>query len=237
MGLAVGESVVVADPPERDDTVAPADIRLSTYEHLLHVGLPTAADPSGALGRDAWDVTRYELVLLPDFEVESLQGYVAIRFTTLEAGLDHIDLDLYDEFTINDVHIDYQSLAYDHSLDILRIYFPRSLQLGETVTVNVDYRGTPEPAGALGLDFNVTPAGRPILATISEPFYARSWWPCKDTTTDKATIDLRVVVPEDMYVASAGTLEGVIYDGDRARQPRGDRIRELDRGLRLARGC
>jgi aminopeptidase N len=114
------------------------------------------------------------------------------------------------------VHIDYQSLAYDHSLDILRIYFPRSLQLGETVTVNVDYRGTPEPAGALGLDFNVTPAGRPILATISEPFYARSWWPCKDTTTDKATIDLRVVVPENMYVASAGTLEGVIYDGDRA---------------------
>jgi aminopeptidase N len=216
MGLAFVDSVVVADHPERDDTVTPANFRLSTYEHLLHVGLPTAADPSSALGRDAWDVTHYQLVLLPDFETESLQGYIAVSFTTLESGLDHIDLDLYDEFTIDDVHIDYESLAYDLSLDVLRIYFPRSLQLGESLTVNIDYRGTPEPTGALGLDFDVTAAGRPILATISEPFYARSWWPCKDTTTDKATVDLRVVVPENMYVASAGTLEEVIYDGGRA---------------------
>ena len=97
LGLALVDSVVVADHPERDDTVTPANFRLSTYEHLLHVGLPTAADPSSALGRDAWDVTHYQLVLLPDFETESLQGYIAVSFTTLESGLDHIDLDLYHE--------------------------------------------------------------------------------------------------------------------------------------------
>ena len=216
MALAVAGTSVVADPPERDDTVTPSNLRLSTYEHMLHVGPETAADPSTALGRDAWDVTHYQLVLLPDFDTESLEGFISISFTTLQAGLDHIDLDLYDELTVKDVHIDYQTLAFDLSEDILRVYFPRTLQLDETITVNINYVGTPQPAGPLGFDFDTTPAGRPILATVSEPFYARSWWPCKDTTLDKATFDLRVVVPDNMYAASAGTLQDVIYDGGRA---------------------
>jgi aminopeptidase N len=154
--------------------------------------------------------------LLPDFDSKSLEGFIAITFTTLQAGIDHIDLDLYDEFTISDVHIDYKSMAFVLSQDILRVYFPQSLQLGETLTVNVNYSGTPQPAGPLGLEFGTTPAGRPILATVSEPFYARSWWPCKDTILDKATFDLIVVVPDNMYVASAGTLQEVKYDGGRA---------------------
>ena len=49
--------------------------------------------------------------------------------------------------------------------------------------------------------------GEPMIWTLSEPYGAREWWPCKDLNTDKPdSLDLRVRVPEGLVVASNGVL-------------------------------
>ncbi|RKZ17101.1 hypothetical protein DRQ53_04545 [bacterium] len=202
---------VTADPPERVDTVVPSHVRLATYESMLHVTPDNAPGMGEVDSRKAWDVESYRLAFMPDFDNFSLRGFVEIRITMLERGVDRIDLDLYDDFVIDNIFTGSTSLPHTHSDDILGILLPSALPKGDTLTLTISYHGTPQPAGMLGLAFETTPGGRPILETLSEPTFARSWWPCKDTVLDKATVEVQIVVPDHMFAASSGRLESVTY--------------------------
>jgi len=103
-------------------------------------------------------------------------------------------------------------LAYSHGGDIVSVNLAAPLARGTRATLLIDYEGTPQPAGFLGLQF-LERAGSTILATLSEPYYSRSWWPCKDVAEDKATATIMVVVPETYYCASNGVLLGTHPDG------------------------
>ncbi len=47
---------------------------------------------------------------------------------------------------------------------------------------------------------------------MSEPYDARYWFPCYDEPYDKATATIRVVVPDDVFAASNGTLTEIDKD-------------------------
>lgn len=215
--LAPPGTTVIADPPERDDTVVPSSQRLASYEHLLHSSGSVGDDPSVAEGRESFDVLHYQLALIPDFDTQSIDGIVDITFRSLESGLRRIELDLYDELNVVRVRdvASNVTTGFRQANDVLDIRLPSRLEPGDELTLRVEYNGQPEPTGPLGLAFDSTPAGRPTLATISEPFYARSWWPCKDTALDKAMVDLIAIVPSYMFAAAAGTLESVSPAGDK----------------------
>jgi aminopeptidase N len=215
LAVAPSSTPLTADPPERDDTVVPMNARLASYEHLLHSSGTPGEDPSMAERRDEWDAIQYELTLIPNFEDHSIIGSVQLKLRALQSGLTSIELDLYDEMTVNSVREPSMSLSigFNHANDILDIRLPRPLEAGEEYILRISYEGQPQPTGPLGLAFDVTPAGNPTLATVSEPFYARSWWPCKDTALDKAIVEIIAIVPTGMFAAAAGTLEHVSESG------------------------
>ncbi len=76
---------------------------------------------------------------------------------------------------------------------------------GETFDVTVAYDGCPSSWRPTGIYFD-TRFARPLVWTLSEPWYADTWWPCKDDNTDKFTADLLVTAPSSMTVASNGAL-------------------------------
>ena len=172
-------------------------------------------DESQAANRQQFDVLDYEINLVPDFDTESLTGTVKISLRAEEDGVVFVDLDLSNTLTVGSVTSAGTALPFDHSDDVLRLYPQAPLREGDTWTVTVHYGGVPQPTGFLGFSFGMTPAGDPLLATLSQPYGARSWWPCKDTPSDKATVLLRVVVPTGMYAASNGILELEAPSGDR----------------------
>ena len=57
----------------------------------------------------------------------------------------------------------------------------------------------------------------PILSTLSEPYGARDWWPCKQSLIDKIdSIDIVVSSPEQYRTASNGVLiSDVVTNGKR----------------------
>ncbi|TPW17495.1 MAG: pepN, partial [bacterium] len=88
------------------------------------------------------------------------------------------------------------------SLDVLTVNLDRSYANGETITVQVTYFGTPA-GGYFGFS---TSGGQPMIWSLSEPFGARTWWPCKDYSDDKAdSVDIRIRVPSNLVTASNGT--------------------------------
>ncbi|MEX0747261.1 MAG: M1 family aminopeptidase, partial [Rhodothermales bacterium] len=51
--------------------------------------------------------------------------------------------------------------------------------------------------------------------SLSEPYGARQWWPCRDHPSDKAdSVRVTVTVPDIMQVGSNGLLEQVVENGD-----------------------
>jgi aminopeptidase N len=155
--------------------------------------------------QELFDVQRYELRLEPDFAELRLSGEVTIQLCSLSDGLRSIDLDLFPELEVTSALHDGLPVGFAHQGEILSVDLGGPLDYGDTATVAVRYGGTPTPAGFMGFEFREY-NGRTILATLSEPTYARSWWPCKDVPTDKAEVSLQVLVPWGLYAASNGEL-------------------------------
>ena len=57
-----------------------------------------------------------------------------------------------------------------------------------------------------------------MVSTLSEPYFARSWWPCKDYPDDKAdSVDITITYPSDLFCSSNGVMVADIDNLDGTR--------------------
>jgi methionine-rich copper-binding protein CopC len=101
----------------------------------------------------------------------------------------------------------------------------RAYAQGETFSITIVYAGPAISRGFGSIEFQQTPGGNPIIATLSEAFYAYTWWPAKEgdvgqpgDMSDKATFDLAITAPAALTSVSNGLLQGIdTLSGDRRR--------------------
>ena len=153
--------------------------------------------------QSAYDVRYYDLDLYPDLNLQVLTGTVKVRATVLAGPLTTMELDLYSSMVVDSARSGGVPASFSRSGNLLIVNLDRPYASGETMEVKVSYHGTP-----LSGDFTFDSVnGRPLIWTLSEPFGARAWWPCKDYPSDKAdSADVRVTVPSGMITASNGNL-------------------------------
>jgi aminopeptidase N len=182
----------------------------------------TAATPAQA----AYDARTYDLDLAIDPVTQSLVGDVTVRATVTAGPLSVLELDLASAMTVDSVYLDARPLTFTRPADLLDITLDRAYAAGENVGVRVLYHGAPA-GGAFGGAFNFDAVGGSTLVwTISEPFSAREWWPCKDTPDDKAdSVSVRVRMPAGWTTTgngvrlAASTSGGYAYTVWRERHP------------------
>jgi aminopeptidase N len=85
----------------------------------------------------------------------------------------------------------------------------RPYSAGEVFEVYVAYNGHPQTGQGFGSITFRTRNGHAEVYTLSEPWYAYTWWPAKDDLRDKTTADLWFTVASNMTVASNGVLRGI----------------------------
>ena len=101
-------------------------------------------------------------------------------------------------------------VSFSRSGDVLTVNLDRTYTTGETVVVTVTYTGNPA-GGSFGWSSH---SGQDMIWTLSEPYGARDWWPCKDLNSDKAdSVDIMVTVPDNLIVASNGLLVSDVDNG------------------------
>jgi aminopeptidase N len=156
--------------------------------------------------QDAYDAKYYSLDLTIDPAQQLLEGVVRMSATVTAGPLSTLELDLESGgLTVDGVTRDGLALPFTHASDRLDISLDRPFDGGETIDVVIRYHGTPIPGGFGSFTFD-SHLGYPLVWTLSEPFGARAWWPCKDQPADKAdSVDVRVCVPSGMRTASNGT--------------------------------
>jgi hypothetical protein len=85
------------------------------------------------------------------------------------------------------------------------VTLPSVKNTDDVFTVRVAFDGTPVNVGFGAINYTTHNSGAdPIVFTLSEPWYAYSWWPNKDDNRDKATFEIEITAPSTMTVATNG---------------------------------
>ena len=153
-----------------------------------------------------FDVKHYTLDLHADPSVSAISGTITTLFE-MKSESNIISFDLYDNMMIDSIKYDDMLVeTYTNNNHELSITLPASIEAGTLKSIAVSYHGSPISNG-LGA-FEISRHNDiPILWTLSAPYGAYTWWPCKQTLNDKAdSVDIIVTVPSGNKVGSNGVL-------------------------------
>ncbi len=101
----------------------------------------------------------------------------------------------------------------------------RAYGMDEIFDLTIEYTGSTVSSAFGSIEVTTHSGGIPIVASLSEPYYAYTWWPAKDgdvflpgDNSDMATLELAVTVPDTFTVTSNGVLQGTdVLPGARKR--------------------
>lgn len=161
-----------------------------------------AQDPTDA--QSAW----LEIEILP--ATQSISGDVTWTFRSTAGGLTSVTLELDAGFAVSNVKSGGVPASFTRPADQVAITLDRVYGQDEILTISLHYAGSPVSGAGFGsftFDTHGSPA-QTIVSTLSEPFYAYTWWPCKESTSDKFTTQTWITVPNGLTATSNGLLQG-----------------------------
>jgi len=141
-----------------------------------------------------------------DPAVKYISGAVTSYFVVKAQGIDSLFFDLMDSMQVDSVKQRGLPLSFSRSGNRLKIALKNRLSTDVTDSLTVYYQGRPVESG-FGSFVCSFHRNTPVLWTLSEPYGAREWWPCKQSLADKIdSADILVTTPLAYRTASNGVL-------------------------------
>jgi aminopeptidase N len=160
-----------------------------------------------ALGDPTTDVTFHKISLDIDYDKKYIKGKVKTIFKA-KADMTECSFDLNLAHKVDSVVIDNLKVVFTHLNDKLKISLPKKLLINQTQIMEIYYQGKPPTGGFGSFSFGVHGASKsPVVWSLSEPYGAPDWWPCKDDLTDKVdSSEVAITLPSFFYSVSNGIL-------------------------------
>lgn len=165
-----------------------------------------------------YNLKYHRLELNIDPSVSFISGDITSYFVAT-SEMTTITFDLASNMTVNQVTQRGNLLPYQHNTDELIITLPSTQSFGILDSLTVSYSGNPEFSGLGSFEQNQH-NGDPIIWTLSEPYGAKAWWPCKQDLIDKIdSIDVFITTPkfnpsnEEYIAVSNGLQQSEITNG------------------------
>lgn len=152
---------------------------------------------------------RLELEVNPAYQY--ISGEVTAYYKAKET-MNAIVFDLAANMNVSQVLQRGNSLAFSRNGDELLISFLTELNTTVLDSLTISYSGIPDDSDDAFVTH--THNGTPGLFTLSEPFGAKEWWPCKHDLNDKIdSIDVFIKAPSQYVAVSNGTEQSIELDG------------------------
>jgi aminopeptidase N len=151
-----------------------------------------------------YDITYHKLEFTVDPANYFISGIVTTTFTAL-SDLSTVTFDLTNQLTVSYVTLNSLPLPFvQNSNNELVITLPTVVNSGTSATVVITYSGAP-PKRKEQAFITETHNNMPVLYTLSEPYGASDWWPCKQDLNDKVNaIDVYITAPSQYVSVSNG---------------------------------
>ena len=153
-----------------------------------------------------YDLVYQRLSFQVDPAVNQISGSVFSTVKHLKNNVSQIRFDLTDSLTVDSVKCHDELTTFQHSGNKLSIDLLMPMGINSTSPVEVFYHGVPQNEG-FGSFAVEKHNGVPIIWTLSEPYGAKAWWPCKESLADKIdSLDVYITCPGQYKAASNGKL-------------------------------
>lgn len=158
-----------------------------------------------------YDIVYNRLELNVNPSQHFISGVVTAHFIAKE-DLNSIVFDLADTMNVSQVLKGGNPLSFTHSGDELTIDFPQTVNQSVLDSLSIHYLGIPDdPEDSFTTH---THNGVPALFTLSQPYGAKEWWPCKQDLNDKIdSIDVFIKAPAIYTAVSNGVQQSIELDG------------------------
>ncbi len=140
------------------------------------------------------------------FKNKYLIGQVKSVFTTTQNS-DSLGFDLMAFMRVDSVLWHGNKTVFTRNGNKIMVGKPGKWQANTLDSLTFYYQGNPEYGNGFGYyNFDAHQTG-PLLYTLSEPYGAAYWWPCKQTLNDKIdSIDIFMQIPPALKAGCNGTL-------------------------------
>lgn len=162
---------------------------------------------------EKYDVHFYQLDLNMTNVSTYLNGTGSIHATT-KTALDSALFELFPTLNILEIRLNDVPVGFSRMGSAVKV--PINLSANQSFKIDVDYEGTPptaqtNPLGGSGMTAGSSPSwGNKVVWSLSEPFSAFEWFPCKQSLTDKAdSCGVSITVPDTCKAGSNGILEHI----------------------------
>ncbi len=152
------------------------------------------------------------LTIVPSSPV--LVGHVTMTASAAVDTVRTVLMDLTAPMTVDSVRANGVTRSWTRFPAGFSVELPAPVPLGGAVVLETFYHGVPNVTGFGSFVFS-SYAGSPWVWSLSQPYGARDWWPCKDHPIDKAdSVSVAIRVPTGLKAASNGLLLSVTDNGD-----------------------
>jgi len=159
-----------------------------------------------------YDVKYHRLAFTINPSVAFISGEVTTYLKAKE-NLSQVTFDLASNMTVSQVTQRGTQLIFTQNTnDELVITLPVTQNAGILDSLSISYSGNPVSSGFGSFEQNLH-NGDPVIWTLSEPYGAKGWWPCKQDLNDKIdSIDVFITTPRynpstEEYIAVSNGLE------------------------------
>jgi aminopeptidase N len=190
---------------------------LTQYQHEYETFKEFIIKNEAYKGDTNIDVKFYHIDIEIGINSPWIEGSVLCRFTPLIDGLSELYIDLNSALQVDSISSPCSS--FTQGGDAINIQLDGSYNTGDLVDLTIYYHGVPASAGIYkkGLRYETHGSNEPIIATLSTPYLAHYWYPCKDGPEDKPdSVFMDITIPDttimgvELMAISNGVLENVV---------------------------
>lgn len=160
------------------------------------------------------DIINYNINIELFPSKEKITSETKVKGLIKDKNKKQIELDFYDDFNIHSVELN--GNAADYYFKENQLVIENKEIKSDTFEVSVSYEGTPRNLGFGSFAFTMW-NDNIMVSTLNEPVFASTWFPCNDTPSDKALLNISITADSEMVSVSNGKLISVEKEGEKTK--------------------
>ncbi|MGB1248101.1 MAG: M1 family aminopeptidase [Chitinophagales bacterium] len=171
------------------------------------------------------DMEKYDIIHQKlDLEIGNTSIYVIGTTTFTARSLEAMDIfvcELDINLTVSEVKYNGATTTFQHiGAQELQVNLPTTSNVDDIFTIEISYEGLPLNGAGGNNDFGIfndtSPSwGAQATWTLSEPYAAHTWFPCKQVLTDKLdSLEVHITTDNALMAGSNGVLHNVVDLGN-----------------------
>lgn len=154
------------------------------------------------------DVKYHHLNLNISYTAKYISGAVRTDFVTTEDNFTACSFDLNAALKVDSVIMNKSKVNFARSGNKINLTFAQTYSKAQKLSLTIYYQGTPQGSAFGSFSFGTHGGGSPAVWSLSEPYGAPDWWPCKDDPSDKIdSVAVSVTMPSAFVSVSNGVLK------------------------------